>query len=203
MFKFLSRLSGQTKILESKTQNLFTRNNFKRNFSNVHTQPPNYNKIGSWALIGAGAAGLMYLLLYGRSLAHAQYTMPLHQVQQMHFFHPMVQYRIRQCLMYFGGGLGLTGILVGSLRNSMFAYTVNPWILLFGSLGLLIGTQLTDYHSNAAVKHLLWFGFLGTMSLSMVPLINMASMPIIYDALFATGITMGGLGLIAYNAPSE
>ena len=28
-------------------------------------------------------------------------------------------------------------------------------------------------------------------------------MPIIYDALFATGITMGGLGLVAYNAPSE
>ena len=31
----------------------------------------------------------------------------------------------------------------------------------------------------------------------------MASMPIIYDALFATGITMTGLGLVAYNAPSE
>ena len=31
----------------------------------------------------------------------------------------------------------------------------------------------------------------------------MASMPIIYDALFATGITMGGLGLVAANAPSE
>ena len=25
----------------------------------------------------------------------------------------------------------------------------------------------------------------------------------IYNALFATGITMGGLGLVAYNAPSE
>lgn len=31
----------------------------------------------------------------------------------------------------------------------------------------------------------------------------MASMPIIYDALFATGFTMGGLGLVAFNAPSE
>jgi len=42
-----------------------------------------------------------------------------------------------------------------------------------------------------------------TMALTMVPLINMASMPIIFDALFATGFTMGGLGLVAYNAPSE
>ena len=41
------------------------------------------------------------------------------------------------------------------------------------------------------------------MALSMVPLINMAAMPVIYDALFATGITMGSLGLIAYNAPNE
>jgi FtsH-binding integral membrane protein len=53
------------------------------------------------------------------------------------------------------------------------------------------------------LKHALWLGFMGSMALSMVPLINMASMPIIYDALFATGITMGGLGLVAYNAPSE
>jgi len=44
---------------------------------------------------------------------------------------------------------------------------------------------------------------MGTIALSMIPLINMASMPIIFDALFATGFTMGGLGLVAYNAPSE
>jgi FtsH-binding integral membrane protein len=37
----------------------------------------------------------------------------------------------------------------------------------------------------------------------MIPLINMVSMPIIFDAIFATGFTMGGLGLVAYNAPSE
>ncbi len=53
------------------------------------------------------------------------------------------------------------------------------------------------------MKHAFWFSFMGTIALSMVPLINMASMPIIYDALFATGFTMSGLGLVAYNAPSE
>ena len=41
------------------------------------------------------------------------------------------------------------------------------------------------------------------MALSLVPLIHMAGMPIIYDALFATGISMSALGAIAYNAPSE
>ena len=57
----------------------------------------------------------------------------------MHFFHPEVQRRIRQCMMYFGSGLGLTGVLVGAMRNTTIAYT-NPWMLLFGSLGFLIGT---------------------------------------------------------------
>ena len=44
---------------------------------------------------------------------------------------------------------------------------------------------------------------MGTTALGMVPLINAAGMAIVYDAMFATGFTMGGLGLIAYNAPSE
>ena len=104
--------------------------------------------------------------------------------------------------MYFGGGLGATGVLVGALRNSKVAY-MNPWVLMFGSIGLMIGTQMTSYHQSPVLKHALYLGFISTMALSMVPLINMASMPIIYDALFATGITMGGLGLVAYNSPSE
>ena len=105
--------------------------------------------------------------------------------------------------MYFGGGLGITGVMVGAMRNSLYAYTLNPWLLFFGSLGLLIGTQVVDYYGSPILKHALYLSFMGTMALTMVPLINMASMPIIYDALFATGFTMAGLGLVAYNAPSE
>jgi len=115
---------------------------------------------------------------------------------------PVVQARIRSTLLYFGGGLGATGLLVATLRNSALAYT-NPWILFAGTLGFLISTQMTDYYASPALKHLLWMGFIGTMSLSMVPLINMAGMPIIYDALLATGLSMAALGAVAYNAPSE
>ena len=76
-------------------------------------------------------------------------------------------------------------------------------MLLFASLGLLVGTQLTNYYESPVLKHLLFCGFVGSMGLSLVPLISMAGMPLVYDALFATGFTMAGLGLIAYNAPSE
>lgn len=80
---------------------------------------------------------------------------------------------------------------------------MNPWVLLFGSIGMMIGTLSVNYHTNPVLKHALFAGFIGTMALSMVPLINMVAMPVVYDALFATGFTMAGLGLIAYNSPSE
>jgi FtsH-binding integral membrane protein len=125
----------------------------------------------------------------------------MYGMQQMNFFHPTVQNRISKSMSYFCGGLACTGLLVGALRNSSLAY-MNPWGLLFLSFGTLIGTMMTSY-DNKVLKHLMWGGFMTSMALSMVPLINMASMPIIIDALMATGFTMGGLGLVAYNAPSE
>ena len=82
------------------------------------------------------------------------------------------------------------------------AYT-NPWILFGASIGFLIGTHMTDFHTQPALKHMMWMGFIGSMGLSLVPLINMAGMPIVYDALFATGFSMAALGAVAYNAPSE
>lgn len=110
--------------------------------------------------------------------------------------------RVRQTLMYFGGGLGLTGAMVAALRNSSLVY-MNPWLLLIGSLGFLIGTQMTSYYQSPVVKHALWLGFLGFTAMGLVPLINMAGMPVVYDALFATGMAMAALGAVAYNAPSE
>lgn len=151
--------------------------------------------------MGVGTAGLVFLLLKGRSLAH-QKSMSQYGVNQNTMMHPVVQQRIRQTLGYFGGSLMATGGLVYALRNSRFAY-MNPWLLFGGSILAMFGTMLTDYHQNFALKHICYGAFLGTISLSMIPLINSFAMPVIYDALFATGISMGALSAVAYNAPSE
>ncbi len=45
--------------------------------------------------------------------------------------------------------------------------------------------------------------FIGCMSVNLLPIIHAFSMPIIYDALIATSMTVGGLGAVAWNAPSE
>jgi FtsH-binding integral membrane protein len=105
-------------------------------------------------------------------------------------------------LGYFSGGLGLTALLVTKLRFSRLAY-MNPWLLFGTSIGFLIGTMMVNYHQSPVLKHALYAGFVGSIAVSMIPLINMSALPVIFDALFATGFTMGGLGLVAYNAPSE
>ena len=89
-----------------------------------------------------------------------------------------------------------------ALRNSSMAY-MNPWLLFGLSIGTMMGTFMCDYEQNWALKNMFFGAFVGTMSLSLVPLIHIYSMPVIYDALIATGVTMGSLGVVAYNSPSE
>jgi hypothetical protein len=58
----------------------------------------------------------------------------------MSFFNPVVQDRISKTLGYFGGGLLITGGLVGALRASPWAY-MNPWLMFGLTIGTLFGTM--------------------------------------------------------------
>jgi len=121
----------------------------------------------------------------------------------MHMNNPIVQQRVGQTLGYFTGALGLTGFMMYTLRNSQRALMVNPWLLLAASIGSMIGTQMIDIEANPIAKHLMFGTFVGTMSCSMIPLIHMYSMPVIYDAIIASGACVGSLGSVAYFSPSQ
>lgn len=114
----------------------------------------------------------------------------------------MVKERLNSAITYFGVGVGTTGILTGMLRNSRLAHA-NPLLMLIPTFGSLFATMYLNSQEQWVPKHLAWLTFQSCMALSLVPLINMASMPIIYNALFATGIMMGGLTMLAVNAPNE
>jgi len=120
----------------------------------------------------------------------------------MQLFNPIVKERLQKTMAYFSTSVAGTGAAVFMLRNSRYAM-MNPWLLLAVSMGTMIGSQMCDYETNWAMKNALYAGFVGSMGLSLVPLIHMYSMPIIFDAMMATGVTVGSLGLVAYNAPSE
>jgi len=120
------------------------------------------------ALLGMGTAGLMFLSFRAHQMRMQALKYPTGQ--QMHLMNPVVQDRIRKTLMYFGGGLAATGVITAAMRNSMFALN-HPFLLMFGSLGFLLGTMFTDYHKSPMLKHLMWGGFMGMTGLGMVPLI--------------------------------
>ena len=199
MFKSIAQL--KTKITQQRGS-LYTKMTSKRMFSSNQYKPQSGGYgIGTMLGVGAGTAGLMWLMYHSRTLQQERMK-NLYGNQQMNFFNPVVQKRISHTLGYFCGGLAATGAMVAALRNSSLAY-MNPWLFFGLSIGSMLGVMFTDYHKSPVLKHLLWGSFMGVTALGMVPLINMASMPIIFDALLATSFTMGGLGLVAYNAPSE
>lgn len=92
--------------------------------------------------------------------------------------------------------------MVFALRNTRVAY-MNPWLNLGLSLACMIPMMMTSYHDKFMLKHLLWGGAITSISISLCPLINAVSLPIIYDALLGTGVMVGGLSAYAYNSAPD
>ena len=99
---------------------------------------------------------------------------------------------------HLGGSLALSGGTVYALRFTRAAY-MNPWLNLFATLACMIPMMMVSYHDNFYLKHLLWGGSVDLISLSLCPLINTVSMPIIYEALLGTGAVVGSLSAYAYT----
>lgn len=196
--------------------------NFTRKFSTGGgPQGPNLNSMAqsaNLALLGLGTAGLTYMFYRSRA-QKATYQEP--QAAQMQgqqrvaaqgglaaprvtqgMMNPIVQQRVQNALAYFGGGLALTGLSISLFRYTSLAY-MNPLILFIPTIGALIGTQYLNYHTQSPAKHLAWGLFCGLEGLALAPLINMAGMPIVFNALAATGAMMGLLGAYAYNSPAQ
>jgi len=103
---------------------------------------------------------------------------------------------------YFSAASAGTGAFMFFLRNSSIV-NMNPFLLMGLTFGSMIALHSVDYENNWMLKNALYAGFVGLISTSLVPLIHMYSMPILFDALMATGVTVGGLGAVAWNAPSQ
>jgi FtsH-binding integral membrane protein len=119
------------------------------------------------------------------------------------FMSPTVQKRVANTLGYFGYGLGFTGAVAYSLRNSARAMNLHWGICLAGQIAFLLGTHLTDYHTNYPVKMACYTAFLGMVGVTIMPLCVMAGGALVVDAALATGVAMSALAGVAYMAPSE
>lgn len=63
----------------------------------------------------------------------------------------------------------------------------------------MIPMMMVSYHDNFYLKHLFWGGTVGLISLSLCPLINSVSIPVLYEALLGTGAMVGSLSAYAYT----
>ena len=64
-------------------------------------------------------------------------------------------------------------------------------------------SKFLPYEKCREEKNILWVALVFLNVLTIFPIINMLKKTIIFDALFTAGITVGGLGLVAYYAKSE
>ena len=104
-------------------------------------------------------------------------------------------------MKYFGGSVAITGLIAALARGSSIAFT-NPFLLLIPTLIGMIGCQMVDQR-NTLLKHSLWGMFVGCEGLATAALITFFEMPIIFNALAATAIMVGGLSMYAYMTPTQ
>ena len=138
----------------------------------------------------ASIAGITYLSYKGHQL-----RAKANPEQQLQLYHPVVQSRIGVTMAYFTVACSLTAALVYAMRNSVRCLNMNPGVFAMLSIISIGGTKLMDYHENWEYKNMFYAAYVGTQACTLVPLIHKYSMPIIYDALIATGVTMGSLGV--------
>ena len=188
-----------------------------RRFSSGN-QGPNLKgmaRTANLALLGLGSAGFMYMLW--KAKAETQYQQPMQATPQramdtqgswaqpkvtQGMMNPIVQSRVQNALAYFCGGLALTGTSIGLFRYTRLA-NAHPLLLFIPTIAAMISTMFLNYHTQGPLKHLTWGAFCGLEGLALAPLINMAGMPIVFNALAATGAMMGCLGAYAYNSPTN
>lgn len=168
-----------------------------RSFSN---KAPQVQNNAGYLLMGGALAGMGYLTYSSLQLKNNRQA---YSQQGETFMSPLVQKRVSQTLSYFGFGLGMTGLIAYSLRNSHAAMNLHWAVCLIGMMGFQIGTRSMDYKTQYPMKMAMYCGFLGMVGVTIMPLCVMAGGALVVDAALATGVSMSALAGVAYMAPSE
>ena len=153
-------------------------------------------------MMGAiGMAGLAYLTYSTSELSGARQQAMSRGETTMS---SLVQDRLGKTFGYFGWGIMTTSAFVYYMRHSMVWARMNPWLMMGATIGLMFGTHAMPYDNAMWLPKLgMYTLFSGVIGMSILPLVQMSAAATVADAALVTGLTMTGLGGIAYNAPSE
>ena len=118
---------------------------------------------------------------------------------------PQESAHLNQTFLYAGTGLGMTAITAKLLHNSGWSYklmSMNPWLMIGGSLALSIGTMYGTVSTpveQSGLKHLCWAGFNVVQAGVLAPMYFYAPAVLARAALYTTGI-VGSLAFVGATA---
>jgi len=171
----------------------------------IRTAPTGVQMIGGAACLGLGA-------LIASGLSQPASYVPANSRKLMGEFGgkayaARVRNRIASTYGALTVGLGMTAATAvmayrGGLAMRMMQ--MNPWMLmgitLFGTIGCMMGTQMTDKRNP--LKYVWWTGFNACVGLSLVP-VGMFGGAIVSQAAMITGVIVGSLSAVAAASPGD
>lgn len=124
-----------------------------------------------------------------------------------------VRNRIYKTYAYFASSIGITGISAYCFFNytrhsheTLMRMNKHPkWYLftsLVASIGLLIGTKMTNYNRRPILKHLLWIA-MHIHEGAFLSVLGFIGGPVIVKAAIYTAAILGGISLISASASDE
>jgi len=172
-----------------------------RGFSSGQMKPPSSGfGMGPALGLGLGIAGFGYLAY---TVGDMNRNKMRYMAEGQTFMSPLVQSRLGKTFGWFSFGITSTVACVYACRNTMAWAALPWWAFMGGTFACMMGAHAFDYETQLPLKIASYTAMTGLMGLTIVPLVQAFGIATAADAALATGLSMGTLGGIAYNAPSE
>ncbi|XP_014773800.1 growth hormone-inducible transmembrane protein [Octopus bimaculoides] len=160
--------------------------------------------LGRGLVAGASVIGLGSLCYYGLGLSNE-----VGAIERAAIWPEIVQQRIRDTYLYFGGSIGITALSAMAVyRNPTMLNLMmkNSWLAIGATFAAMIGSSILvrsiPYQPGVGAKQFAWMLHSGVVGAVIAPLCLLGG-PVVVRAAWYTAGVVGGLSTLAMCAPSE
>ena len=173
----------------------------KKNFSSNNESKASMFK---YTALGIAVGGLGLLSMKNMSVK-ANYQKNLLNTKEA-YNQQVVLKRTKDTVLYFTGGLALTGVITTMMARNprILSFAMSP-LTLFLTLpaNFFFTYQIRKQHEGSLLKDLSFLGFNSTISFVLCPLAAFIPAVVLRDAAVLTTGLMGGLGIVALSAKDD
>lgn len=160
--------------------------------------------LGRGLVAGASVIGLGSLCYYGLGLSNE-----VGAIERAAIWPEIVQQRIRDTYLYFGGSIGITALSAMAVyRNPTMLNLMmkNSWLAIGATFAAMIGSSILvrsiPYQPGVGAKQFAWMLHSGIVGAVIAPICLLGG-PVVVRAAWYTAGVVGGLSTLAMCAPSE